>query len=30
MLTDDEGAAVAKEIVALAFDLCHHDWNATT
>lgn len=29
MLTDDEGAAVAKEIVALAFDLCRHDWAAT-
>jgi hypothetical protein len=28
MLTDDEGAAVAKEIVALAFDLCRHDWSS--
>jgi hypothetical protein len=28
MLTDDEGAAVAKEVVALAFELCHHDWAA--
>lgn len=28
MLTDDEGAAVGKEIVALAFDLCRHDWTA--
>jgi hypothetical protein len=28
MLTDDEGAAVAKEIVALAFELCHQDWAA--
>lgn len=27
MLTDDEGAAAAKEIVALAFDLCQHDWT---
>ncbi len=26
MLTDDEGAAVAKEVVALAFALCRHDW----
>lgn len=26
MLTDDEGAAVAKEVVSLAFALCHHDW----
>jgi hypothetical protein len=28
MLTDDEGAAVAKEVVALAFELCRHDWTA--
>ena len=28
MLTDDEGAAVAKEVVALSYDLCHHDWAA--
>lgn len=28
MLTDDEGAMVAKEIVALAFELCRHDWTA--
>jgi uncharacterized protein (UPF0371 family) len=28
MLTDDEGAAVAKEVVALAFELCRHDWSA--
>ena len=30
MLTDDEGAAVAKETVALAFDLCRHDWTAAS
>ncbi len=30
MLTDDEGAAVAKEVVALAFELCRHDWTAAT
>jgi hypothetical protein len=30
MLTDDEGAAVAKEIVALAFDLCRQDWSPAT
>lgn len=29
MLTDDEGAAVAKEVVALAFELCRHDWTAS-
>jgi len=29
MLTDDEGAAVAKEVVALTFDLCRHDWTAS-
>jgi hypothetical protein len=28
MLTDDEGATVAQEVVALAFDLCRHDWTA--
>jgi hypothetical protein len=28
MLTDDEGAVVAKEVVALAFELCHWDWTA--
>jgi hypothetical protein len=28
MLTDDEGAAVAKEVVALTFELCRHDWTA--
>jgi len=30
MLTDDEGAAVATEVVALAFDLCQHDWTAAS
>ncbi|MDQ1392500.1 MAG: hypothetical protein QOF30_1477 [Acidimicrobiaceae bacterium] len=30
MLTDDEGAAVAKETVALAFELCRHDWSSAT
>jgi hypothetical protein len=30
MLTDDEGAAVATEVVALAFDLCRHDWAGST
>jgi uncharacterized protein (UPF0371 family) len=26
MLTDDEAAAVAKEVVALTFEMCRHDW----
>jgi uncharacterized protein (UPF0371 family) len=30
MLTDDEGAAVATEVVALAFDLCRTDWTTAT
>jgi hypothetical protein len=30
MLTDDEAAAVAKEVVALTFELCHHDWTTAT
>ena len=28
MMTDDEAMATAKEIVAITFDLCRHEWTS--